>query len=149
MDKPQRRQLNPTANTDPGEYSWTTSESRWHSFGYALAGITYMLRYQSNTRIMGAATVAVLIIGWWTGIDALRWAVLALAIALVWIAEFINAAIEAAANTSSAAFHPMAKVAKDVAAGAVLVASIAALLIGALILAPPLIDKLSAGFSLH
>lgn len=108
-----------------------------------------MLRFQTNTRIMGAATVALLIAGWWTGIDTLRWAVLVLAMALVWIAEFINAAIEAATNIASPTFHPMAKIAKDVAAGAVLVASLAALLIGALILAPPLFDKLSAGFRPH
>jgi diacylglycerol kinase len=116
---------------------------------YALAGISYMLRSQTNTRIMGAATVAVLIAGCWIGIDALRWAVLTLALALVWIAEFINAAIEAAVNISTPSFHPMAKVAKDVAAGAVLVASVAALLIGAFILAPPLFDKLYVGYSLH
>lgn len=149
MDKRLRRRLRATANTDPADFSWTGSESRWRSFAYALAGIGYMLRSQTNTRIMGTATIAVLIAGCWIGIDALRWAILALALALVWIAEFINAAIEAAVNISTPSFHPMAKVAKDVAAGAVLVASVAALLIGAFILAPPLVDKLYVGYSLH
>ena len=149
MDKQLRRRLAATANTDPADYSWSSSESRWRSFAYALAGIAYMLRIQTNTRIIGAATVAVMIAGWWTEIDALRWAVLILALALVWIAEFINAAIEAATNISSPSFHPLAKIAKDVAAGAVLLASLAALLIGAFILAPPLLDKLSAGLSPH
>ncbi len=149
MDEELRRRRHATANTNPSEYSWSTSQSRWRSLAYAWSGIAYMLRFQKNTRIMGAATAAVLIAGCWTGIDALRWAVLILAVALVWIAEFINAAIEAAADISAPSFHPMAKVAKDVAAGAVLVASLTALLIGALILAPPLIDRLSAVFRPH
>lgn len=149
MDKELRRQQHKTANTNPADYSWSSSQSRWRSFVFAWAGIAYMLRFQMNTRIMGVATAAVLIAGCWTGIDALRWAVLVLAVALVWVAEFINAAIEAAADISSPSFHPMAKVAKDVAAGAVLVASVAALLVGAFILAPPLIDKLSPGFRPH
>lgn len=147
MDKELRRRLEATANTDPAKYSWSASETRWRSFIYALAGIAHMLRFQTNTRIMGAATVAVVIAGWWTEIDALRWAVLTLAVSLVWVAEFINGAIEAATNISSPTFHPLAKVAKDVAAGAVLLASLNALLIGAFILAPPLFDKLGAGFS--
>lgn len=149
MDEELRRRLKTTANADPADYSWSCSDSRWRSFAYALAGITHMLRFQTNTRIMGAATVAVLIAGFWTGIDALRWAILILALALVWIAEFINAAVEAVTNISSPDFHPLAKTAKDVAAGAVLLASLAALLIGALILAPPLFEKLSGGFIPH
>ncbi len=149
MDEELRRRLQATANAEPADYSWAGSESRWRSFTYALAGIVYVLRTQTNTRIMSAATIAVVVAGWWVGIDGLRWAVLVFALALVWVAEFINAAIEAVTNISAPSFHPLAKVAKDVAAGAVLVASVAALLIGALILAPPLFDKLSAGFSPH
>lgn len=146
MAKQARRRLQAAANTDPADYSWTSSESRWRSFLYALAGIAHMLRFQPNTRIMVAATGAVLIAGWWVEIGASSWAILVLAIAQVWIAEFINAAIEAAVNLSSPDYHPLAKVAKDIAAGAVLVASLAAMLIGALILAPPLFARLSAGF---
>ena len=149
MDEELRRRLRATAETDPADFRWAGGESRWRSFTYALAGIAYVLRTQANTRIMGAATIAVVIAGWWAGIGALHWAALVFALALVWVAECINAAIEAATDIAAPSFHPLAKVAKDVAAGAVLVASVAALLIGALILAPPLVDKLSAGFSLH
>ena len=137
-----RRRLKSTANTDPTDYSWSRGQSRWRSFAFALAGCAYMLRYQKNTRIMAAATAAVLIAGWWLGIDALRWAVLVLAVAQVWLAEFINAAVEAAVDVCSPGFHPLAKVAKDVAAGAVLMASAAALLIGVLVLAPQLLETL-------
>lgn len=145
MDKQIWRRPQATANTDPAEYSWSISRSRWRSLGYALSGIVYMLRFQKNTRIMSAASGVVIVIGWWAGLDSLRWAVLVLAVALVWIAEFINAAIEAAADISSSGFHPMARVAKDVAAGAVLLASTAALLVGALILAPPLMEAMKTG----
>ncbi|MYD11557.1 MAG: diacylglycerol kinase family protein [Chloroflexi bacterium] len=147
MDSELRQRLAATADADPAQHSWSSSESRWRSFTYALAGIVYMLRFQANTRIMAAATVALLIAAWQADIDAPGWAVLILAAALVWIAEFINAAVEAATNIAAPEYHPLAKVAKDVAAGAVLLASLTALLVGALILAPPLLDKLSSGIS--
>ena len=147
MDSDAQRGQKAAGSADPAEYSWSSSQSRWSSFNFALAGIVHMARYQKNTRIMGPATAAVILAGWWAGIDAMRWAVLVHAIALVWISEFINAAIEAVTNIGSPGFHPMAKVAKDVAAGAVLIASVAALLVGVFILAPPLLDKLSASLS--
>lgn len=147
MDKELRQRLAATANADAAKHSWSRSDSRWRSFAFALAGIVYMLRSQVNTRIMGAASAVVLLAGWQAEIDALRWAVLTLAVALVWIAEYINAAIEAAANIAAPEYHPQAKIAKDVAAGAVLLASLTALIVGALILAPPLFEKLGANFS--
>ena len=146
MDKELQQRLAATANNDPAKYSWRSSDSRWRSFIFALAGVAWMLRFQTNTRVMGAATVIVLIAGWQADIDALHWAVLILAVAQVWIAEFLNAAIEAATNIAAPQYHPLAKTAKDVAAGAVLLASLTALLVGALILAPPLLAKLSAVF---
>lgn len=94
---------------------------------------------------MTAATLAVVAAGWWIGIDAMQWSILILAIALVWITEFVNAAIEATVNIAAPAFHPMAKIAKDVAAGAVLIASAFAFLIGILILGPPVLVELSVG----
>ncbi len=107
-----------------------------------------MLRYQKNTRIMVLATLAVLGIGLWLGIDANSWAVISLAIALVWITEFVNGAIEAAVNLTSQSYHPLAKTAKDVAAGAVLLSAGAAAVVGTLILGPPLVEKMNFGFIL-
>ena len=100
-----------------------------------------MLRRQKNVRILALASIAVLLLGLWLGISALEWAMLILTVALVWMAEFINAAIEAAVNLASPDLHPMAKVAKDVAAAAVLLAVLASVLAGGLILGPPLLDK--------
>jgi diacylglycerol kinase len=69
-------------------------------------------------------------------------AIIILTITLVWMAEFINAAVEAVVNLASPELHPMAKVAKDVASAAVLLGVVAAILIGGLLLGPPLLLKL-------
>ena len=81
----------------------------------------------------------------WLQVDALGLAVLILAITVVWMAEFVNAAVEAAINLSTSEFHPMAKVGKDVASAAVLLGVVASILIGILVLGPPLLHKLGIG----
>ena len=134
-----------TARIDPERHSLITSQDRIGSFGYALAGCTYMLRRQKNTRIQAAATVAVIATGFWLRLEADKWALLVLAITSVWITEFINAAIEAAVNLHRTDYHPMAQVAKDVAAGAALISAIGALLIGVLILLPPILAAIQIG----
>ena len=121
---------------DPNDYSPIVSTSRWASFRYALAGWLYMLRYQKNTRIQAVATLVVILAGLWLGVTPGEWAVLVLAITMVWMAEFINAAIEAAVNLASPDLHPMAKVGKDVAAAAVLLGAVSSVLIGLLIFGP-------------
>lgn len=68
----------------------------------------------------------------------MEWAILVITIAMVFTAEFINTSIEAVVDLASPAHHPLAKVGKDVGAGAVLVAALAALVVGLLILGPPL-----------
>jgi diacylglycerol kinase (ATP) len=134
--------LTSTAQIDPDDYSPITSRNRVVSLGYALAGWLYMLRRQKNTRIQMVASVAVMLLALWVGLDAISWAILILTITIVWMAEFLNAAVEAAINLASAEIHPMAKVGKDVASAAVLLGVVASVLIGLLLLAPPLIEKL-------
>ena len=143
-----RRQDSHTHDVDPTVHSYRVSRNRLHSLACAIAGCGYMLRRQKNTRIMAGATLAVVLTGIWIGLEAVSWAVLILAIAFVWIAEFVNAAIEAAVNLYAPEFHLMAKVAKDVAAGAVLIAAVAAAVIGLLVLGPPIVDKLSLSVAL-
>ena len=101
-----------------------------------------MLRHQKNTRILLVATAIIIPLAAAFGIDTLEWAILILTIGSVWVTEFINAAIEAAVNVSVSEIHPMAKVAKDVAAAAVLITVAVAILIGLLIFGPPLFDWL-------
>lgn len=120
--------------------------SRIASFRYAFQGWGYVLRTQRNAWIHSAIATVVFFIGWWLDLPARDWAVIILTAAFVFSAEFINTAIEAVVDLATAEHHPLAKVGKDVGAAAVLVAALAAVLIGLLILGPPLLQKLSTIF---
>lgn len=138
-----RDALTGTMRIDPGAHSPVGRRiGRWESFLHAVAGVLYALRHQRNTWIMGLATVLAVAAGVWLGVSATDWAVLVLAIGLVWVAELLNSAIEAAVDVASPALHPMARVAKDVAAGAVLVASYIALVVAVIVLGPGFVDRL-------
>ncbi|MCC6805088.1 MAG: diacylglycerol kinase family protein [Anaerolineae bacterium] len=137
--------LTETAKIDPDKFSPITSTGRLNSFVYALAGWMYMLRRQKNTRIQAVASVGIMALALWLGIDAIGLAVLILTITIVWMAEFVNAAVEAAINLSTSDLHPMARVGKDVASAAVLLGVVASVLIGILILGPPLAHRLGIG----
>lgn len=134
--------LTSTARIDPDNYSPITSRNRFVSLGYALAGWLYMLRWQKNTRLQSVASILVLAVALWLQVSFVEIAILILTITVVWMAEFINAAVEATINLMTTEIHPMAKVAKDVASAAVLLGVVASMLIGLLILGPPLIEKL-------
>ncbi len=120
------------------------NRSRWRvqSFRHALAGLWHVVRTQRNAWIHALATVSVLGMAWWLGLPRVEWAVLVLAIGLVWMAEFINTALEAAVDLASPDLHPVARLGKDVGAAAVLVAAIAAMLVGILVLGPALVSRL-------
>ena len=113
------------------------------SFYFAFAGLFYLLRTQRNARIELAIGVAACIVAAWVQISRTEWAVLALTIAAVLILEGLNTAIEAAVDLSSPRFHPLAKSAKDIAAGMVLLASVASVIVGLLLLGPPLWKRIA------
>ena len=112
------------------------------SFRYAFEGWWYALRTQRNTWIHAAVSGVVLALAFWLGISPLEWAILILATMAVWMAEFANTALEAVVDLVSPDYHPLAKAAKDVAAAAVLVGALGAIIIGLLILGPPLWQRL-------
>lgn len=116
---------------------------RFYAFGHAFRGWRYVLRTQHNAWIHAIVSTAVVIVGLWLGIPPRDWAVVLLAIGMVWAAEILNTAIEAVVDLASPVHHPLAKVGKDVGAAAVLIAAAAALMIGLLILGPPLVARLS------
>jgi diacylglycerol kinase len=91
---------------------------------------------------MSVASVVVVTVTWWLQIELVGWAAIVMAVTGVWMAEFLNAAVEAVVNLASPDFHPMAKVAKDVAAASVLLCVVAAIIIGILVLGPPLLTRL-------
>jgi diacylglycerol kinase (ATP) len=103
------------------------------SFNYAVEGIIHVLRTHRNMRIHFAAAAIVMILALWIGVDRIELVVLLLAIAFVLIAEMINSAIEAAIDVATSSFDPLAKLAKDIAAGAVLIASVNAIAVGYLV----------------
>ncbi|MFN2105925.1 MAG: diacylglycerol kinase family protein [Candidatus Promineifilaceae bacterium] len=115
------------------------------SFRYAFEGWLYVLRTQPNAWIHAAATVAAVALAFWLKVSRTDWTLLVITITLVWAAEFSNTAIEALVDLVSPAAHPLAKTAKDVAAGAVLLTAVAAVIVGLIILGPPLWSKI-AGF---
>lgn len=116
--------------------------SRLTSIKHAFHGWWYVLQTQRNAWIHGLVATLVLIVGLWLGLPARDWAVLILTIAMVFAAEFINTAIEAVVDLATQEHHPLAKVGKDVGAAAVLIAALAAVLVGLLILGPPLWAKI-------
>jgi diacylglycerol kinase (ATP) len=100
-----------------------------------------VIRTQRNAWIHALITTLVVLLAFWLGLSVRDWAVLLLTIAMVWTAEFINTALEAVVDLASPQHHPLAKVGKDVGAAAVLIAALTSILIGLLILGPPLWEK--------
>ena len=110
-----------------------------HSFAFAGAGVVYLLRSQRNARIHLALTVLAVVLGLWLGLTSVEWAVLSLTVGLVFLAEGVNTAIEAAVDLANPDPHPLAKIAKDTAAGAVLITAIIALVVAAFLFLPRLL----------
>ena len=108
------------------------------SFYYAFVGLGYLLRTQRNARIELSIGAVACALAAWVHISRAEWAVLVFTIALVLILEGLNTAVEAAIDLASPTFHPLAKAAKDLAAGMVLIAAMASVGVGLLILGPPL-----------
>ena len=117
---------------------------RVRSFGYAGKGLRVLVSGQHNAWIHAVLTVLAIALGFGLGISALEWCAIVLAIALVWLAEGFNTALELLAD--AAAPEPSEKVgaAKDVAAGGVLVAAVAAALVGAIVFLPRLLALATA-----
>ena len=115
---------------------------RIRSFKFAFAGLWTMMKSQHNAWVHAAATALVVVAGLFFGITPLEWCALVLAITAVWVAEALNTAFEFLADVASPEFHPLVKRAKDVAAGAVLIAAIGSLIIGLLVLGPHIIELL-------
>lgn len=120
----------------PPEGLW---RRRVASFGHAGRGVWSALRSEVHLRFHAVATMVVIGLGFYYGISRLEWALVALAAASVWAAELVNTAIEALTDLASPAWHPLAGKAKDVAAGAVLLAALGAMVVGALVFGPHII----------
>jgi diacylglycerol kinase (ATP) len=132
-DEPRRLRIAPSRRTP----------SIFDSFNYAFEGIIHVLRTQRNMRIHFGIAVVVLVAALFVGVSKTELIALLIAISFVLITEMINTAIEGSIDVATTSFDPMAKLAKDIAAGAVLIASVNALAIGYLVFARKLSDPSS------
>src|SRR5215213_2959787 len=108
------------------------------SFEHAYRGMIFAVRTQRNMRFHVVVAVVVLVASLLLGVSRLELAVLVLTILLVFVTELFNTAMEFIVDLATKEYHPLAKLAKDVSAGAVLVSSVGAVLVGYLILADDL-----------
>ncbi|WP_229263766.1 diacylglycerol kinase family protein [Cohnella cholangitidis] len=108
------------------------------SFRNSVSGIAEALRSERHMQFHLAATVAVVVLAAWLKVARIDWLWLLAAITGVWVSELINTSIERTIDRISSEPHPLAKTAKDAAAGAVLVAALFAAAVGAIVLGPPL-----------
>jgi diacylglycerol kinase len=115
--------------------------TRTRAFGYAFEGWWYVLRTQRNTWIHAFMSIAVIVMCLWLDISFVEWAVIILTITMVWVAEFFNTSLEALIDLAHPGEHELAKIGKDVSAAAVLITAGASVLIGLLIMGPPLWEK--------
>lgn len=121
-------------------------KSRTKSFHYAFGGWWYVIRTQRNAWIHAIVSISVIAIALWLGLNRYDWALITIAIAMVWTAEFINTALEAIVDLASPEQHALARISKDVGASAVLIAAGSAAIIGFIILGPPLWERLNLIF---
>lgn len=120
------------------------TRSRLRSIKHALGGWWYVIRTQQNAWIHALATVMVILVGLWLKVETRDWALLVLAIAMVWTAEFLNTALEVVVDLASPDLHPLAKVGKDVGAASVLIAAASSIIIGLLVMGPAFIEKIKS-----
>jgi diacylglycerol kinase len=112
------------------------------SFGNAFNGLRYALQTQRNARIHLTVTLVVLAAGLWLGLNLMEWCLIILSIGMVWMAELSNTVLENVVDLLSPDYHVLAKTAKDVKAGVVVMASLSAALVGVLVFGPKLLQLL-------
>jgi diacylglycerol kinase len=108
------------------------------SFGYAFEGLAVMLRTQPNFVVHVCAALVALGVGVLLRVSPPELALIVLTVALVLVLECVNTALESLSDVASPGFHPLIKRAKDISAGAVLVAAIASIVVALLVFVPHL-----------
>ena len=117
--------------------------NRIASIKYAIAGLLYVLTHEQSIKFATIVTVLVVVVGLWLRVGIYSWALLVITLGAVWVTECLNTAIEAAIDIGAPDPHPLAKIGKDVASTAALVSSIVFVIVVALILLPPLLDRIA------
>jgi diacylglycerol kinase (ATP) len=123
------------------QQAWAVAPNLLISFRYAWAGVRYAFVTQRNFRIHTAIAIVAVTAGLYFKATTVEMAILTLTCALVMVLELLNTALESVVDlTVGQSYHELAKIAKDCAAGAVLISALAAVLVASFILLPPLID---------
>jgi len=112
------------------------------SFVYAFDGVRYAVRTQRNARVHLVLAILAIGMGIWLSISPVEWALVFVAITGVFIAEMLNTVVEACVDLTTQEYQPLAKVAKDVAAGTVLLNAILSIIIGLFVFGPHLLSLL-------
>jgi diacylglycerol kinase len=107
-------------------------------FGYAFSGLWYVFRTQINMRVHLAIAILAILVGLILRISAIEFAMIFITITNVFLAEMLNTVLELCVDLASPQYHPLAKIAKDVSAGAVLLSAIFSVIIGLFIFGPHL-----------
>jgi diacylglycerol kinase len=131
-----------TMQIDPAQYTYQRAGGRWRALLFAVAGLLYLVRRQPSIRAMLLVTTVCVVLASWLQISLELFLEMLLVIGLVWITEALNTALEAAVDIMAPNYHPLAKVSKDVAASASLIAMFLATIVTLLILLPPLAARL-------
>ena len=119
------------------------AKNLFDSFKYALEGIGYTIKTQRNMRLHCTVGTLAILAGLFFKVNRLELAILVIVVTMVIVAEMFNTAIESTIDLYSRQRHPLAKIAKDVGAAAVLVSAISSAIVGLLILGPPLLKFLN------
>jgi diacylglycerol kinase len=114
--------------------------NRLKSFDFAFNGLKLLLKNEHNARVHFLATIMVCLLGWFFNVNLYEWISLSIVMAMVWMAEIFNTALEEICNFISEEKNPKIKIIKDLAAGGVLVSAVCALIVGLIIFVPKIID---------
>jgi diacylglycerol kinase (ATP) len=137
----------PTLVSKDRELSWQIASNLFVSFKYAWAGITYAFQTQRNFRIHIAVCALAIGLSVFLRLETVEITIIAITSGLVLTLELVNTAIESIVDlTVKQSYHELAKVAKDCAAGAVLVSALVALLVASILILPPLVTLILSTF---
>jgi undecaprenol kinase len=131
-----------TMRINPKPYKAAHNKDDIDRFKFAVAGLLFMLRREGSIRSLLITTLVIIPLLFWLNVEILHGVIVFMSLGLVWTVEALNSAVEAVVDLVTQDIHPMAKVAKDVAAAATLISTLIATITILTLVGPPLIERL-------